>query len=60
MNQTLSSTDTCEYLQVCRRTLKRYEDAGLLAPVKLNKRKFLFLKEDIDAMLEKFKSGRAA
>jgi predicted site-specific integrase-resolvase len=60
MLKLLTPHEVCKELGVCRRTLRRYEEAGLIAPVKLNQRKFLYLREDIEAMLQKFKAGRAA
>jgi predicted DNA-binding transcriptional regulator AlpA len=47
-------------LGLSRRTLTRYEEAGMLHPVKLNKRVIRYRLADVDAMLEKFQGGRAA
>jgi predicted site-specific integrase-resolvase len=51
--------DLCEMLGVCRRTLTRYEDQGLIRSIKLNARVFRFCPEDVEAMIENLR-GKAA
>ncbi len=60
-NETLLSPKQLgDMLQVSRRTLARYETAGLLHPIKLNKRVIRYALSDVDQMLEKFKMGGIA
>jgi predicted site-specific integrase-resolvase len=45
---------------ISRRTLDRWTRAGMLHPVRLNKRVIRYLRSDVQAMLERFTSGKAA
>ena len=43
-----------EILGVSRRTLRRYEIAGILNPVKINQRVVRFTEENVDQLIEQF------
>ena len=43
----MQPAELCEYLQVSRRTLARYETEGLFKAVKLSKRNSIFFLEDV-------------
>lgn len=51
--------DLCEMLGVCRRTLSRWEEQGLIRSLKINARVFRYDPEDVEAMIENLK-GKAA
>ena len=56
-NTLLNPKQLCEMLGLSRRTLSRYEAAGLLHPIKLNRRVIRYAQSDVDDMLQKFKMG---
>lgn len=43
-----------ELLGVSRRTLRRYELAGIVNPVKINKRVVRFTQRDVDQLIQQF------
>jgi len=47
----MQPAELCEYLQVSRRTLARYETEGLFKAVKLSKRNSVFFLEDVMEVL---------
>jgi predicted site-specific integrase-resolvase len=59
MTNLIKPEDLCEMLGVCRRTLTRYEEQGLIRPIKLNARVFRYDPEDVAVMIENLK-GKAA
>ena len=46
-----------DMLGVSRKSIRRYELAGLLNPIKLNKRVIRYASSDIQKMLSKFKQA---
>jgi predicted site-specific integrase-resolvase len=59
MKKLVKPEDICETLGVCRRTLSRWEDQGLIRPIKVNARVFRYDPEDVEAMILTLK-GEAA
>ena len=59
MIKLIKPEDLCKMLGVCRRTLARYEEQGLIHPVKLNARVFRYDPEDVATMIQNLK-GKAA
>lgn len=59
MKKLLAPKVVCDSLGVCRRSLARYEQQGLIRPIKINSRVFRYDPEDIEALVEKLK-GEAA
>jgi len=57
--QLLKPEELCEILSVCRRTLSRWEEQGLIRSVKVNARVFRYDPEDIETLIENLK-GKAA
>ena len=55
----ITPEDLCRSLGVCRRTLARWEEQGLIRSVKINARVLRYDPEDVEAMIENFK-GKAA
>jgi predicted site-specific integrase-resolvase len=55
----MKPAELCEELGICRRTLARYEDQGLIRPIKFNARVFRYDLADVEVMLLKLK-GEAA
>ena len=55
----MKPAELCHELGICRRTLARYEDQGLIKPIKFNARVFRYDLVDVEAMLLKLK-GEAA
>lgn len=51
--------ELCEALGVCRKTLTRYEEQGLIRPVKINGRVFRYDPEEIGRLIENLK-GKVA
>ena len=49
--------ELCDYLQVTRRTLARYESQGLFKPAKLSKRNTIFFLEDVIEVLKSLQSN---
>jgi len=59
MSKLIKPDDLCEILGVCRRTLSRWEEQGLIRSIKINARVFRYDPEDVEAMIENLK-GKAA
>jgi len=56
----LTPAELSNELGVCRRTLRRWEKAGMLPSICLNKRVVRFRRCDVETMLERFSvEGRA-
>ena len=55
----LSSKEVSEILGLSRRTLARYEEQGILKPVKLNSRVIRYYRNEIEDMLANLKKGAA-
>jgi predicted site-specific integrase-resolvase len=51
MKKLVKPEDICETLGVCRRTLSRWEDQGLIRSIKVNARVFRYDPEDVEAMI---------
>jgi len=49
-----------EFGDITRRTLDRWTRAGMLHPIYLNKRVIRYRRTDVEAMLERLTSGKAA
>jgi len=56
-NCLLSPKQLGAMLGLSRRTLARYENDGLLNPIKLNARVTRYARTDVENMLAKFKQG---
>jgi len=59
MSKLLKPEDLCDMLGVCRRTLTRWEEQGLIRSIKVNARVFRYDPEDVEAMILTLK-GEAA
>jgi predicted site-specific integrase-resolvase len=59
MKSLIKPKDLCKSIGVCRRTLARYEEQGLIRSVKLNARVFRYDPKDVEVMIENLK-GKAA
>jgi len=59
MKKLLTPKELGDALGVCRRTITRWEDRGLIQSIKMNARVFRFDPDDVDALVENLK-GRAA
>lgn len=55
----LKPSQVCEFLCICRKTLTRYENRGLIKAIKFNSRVFRYDPDDVSEMVEKHKKGAA-
>mgnify|MGYP003715913115 CR=1 FL=1 len=53
----LSRTEVCAELGISKRTLRRYELAGMVSSVRLSKRSIRYRRQDIEQMLNRFTAG---
>jgi predicted site-specific integrase-resolvase len=54
----LSSRDVLKKLQISRKTLCKYNQAGKIIPIKVSERKFLYDATQIEQFLNKAKYGK--
>ena len=56
----LTRNEAADLLGISNRTLRRYELAGMITSIRLNKRKLLYRRTAIEAMLTRFETGGEA
>lgn len=53
----LKPNEVCDALRVCRKTLTRYENLGLIQPIRLNQRVFRYRTQDVELLIETLQKG---